>query len=100
MKAFAIILALLVFTLSVSPCCATDNCADEVANTEQKDTRSDDSGLCSPFYTCAACLGFTLPGLAYEPSILLIPTLNYPAGVKLGVFSQFPPSIWQPPKVG
>jgi hypothetical protein len=54
--------------------CAEDNCEEET-KTEQSAKKSKDDhpnyNICSPFFTCATCTGFTLPHkvLLYLPLV-------------------------------
>ncbi|RNI27359.1 hypothetical protein EFA69_14555 [Rufibacter immobilis] len=97
-RLFSIILVLLVITLSVSPCCATDNCAKEIAKTQQTDNSKEEMGLCSPFFSCSVCTGFTLPDLIFGDHLLIPQFHEYSAFYKQSMFPQFFHSIWQPPK--
>ncbi|RYG50840.1 MAG: hypothetical protein EOO01_09775 [Chitinophagaceae bacterium] len=57
-KYIAIILFLLVAAGSFYPCCLDDDCAGELAQTENHSPerkQGDDQGFCSPFSACASC---------------------------------------------
>ncbi|WP_394333085.1 DUF6660 family protein [Pontibacter chinhatensis] len=98
MKVLTIILALLVVMLSVSPCCITDNCATEV-KTEQADSHEDEADVCSPFYSCSSCLGFTLTDFTAKPASPSTPSHSLFAEFRQGFFPQYYHSIWQPPRL-
>ncbi|MFD2513478.1 DUF6660 family protein [Pontibacter locisalis] len=102
MKVLTTILALLIGIISVLPCCPTDSCTDEKSITEQNapDDHTQEGEVCSPFYSCAACIGFTLAGpsiaeAVFEATKPLVYT-RQPASF----FSSFHHAIWQPPKIG
>jgi hypothetical protein len=99
----ALFLSFIVFTLTISPCCAIEDSKRHTNESRQKDEcdkQSDDCCKdCSPFYVCGTYIGFTL---IYQQAV----TLNLPIQpvkhntayipVKLPVI---PLAIWQPPKL-
>ncbi|MHA6250276.1 hypothetical protein ACXYMU_20240 [Pontibacter sp. CAU 1760] len=92
-------LAVLVAVLSVMPCCADAGCDVAEVATEQRDSHEDGAAACSPFYSCAACVGFTIAnpqiGLA---SFLIKPVSQVPA-YTLYLIPHPLYAIWQPPKI-
>ncbi|MCC9166359.1 DUF6660 family protein [Pontibacter harenae] len=101
MKVLTVILAILVVALSVSPCCLTENCSDDEVKTEGTDNHAKDVDVCSPFYSCSACIGFTVSSHSFEPVTVALLLDNYNlADYQQRFFSQFHHAIWQPPKVG
>ncbi|WP_317168203.1 DUF6660 family protein [Pontibacter pamirensis] len=100
MKILTIICALLVVTLSVMPCCLTDNCASEEMMTEQADSHEKDTDACSPFYSCSTCIGFTVSDFSVAPvTPLLSHSGHHFATYRQSFFTQFHHAIWQPPKL-
>ncbi|WP_114782411.1 DUF6660 family protein [Botryobacter ruber] len=99
MKYLTLLLALLVITLSVMPCCVAEECSEEEVTTEHADNHDSDADLCSPFYSCAACIGFTVSSfsiaIAAPPADVSIYFVRY----RQRLFSQFHQVIWQPPKI-
>ncbi|MBF8962159.1 hypothetical protein I0P70_02780 [Pontibacter sp. FD36] len=89
---------MLIVTLSVSPCCITDNCATEV-KTEKTDSNEDEADVCSPFYSCSSCIGFTLTCFTAEPVSLSTPSHNLFTEYRQEFFHKYYHSIWQPPKL-
>ncbi|WP_139307907.1 DUF6660 family protein [Pontibacter flavimaris] len=98
MKVVTVILALLTMVLSVSPCCASDNCATEVS-TGQTDRHEDEANACSPFYSCSSCIGFTLAATTMEAASLISPKHSLFAEFRQGHVPQFYHTIWQPPRL-
>lgn len=99
MKFLTVILALLVIVLSVMPCCFEDACATDEVLTEQTDSHDIDAEACSPFYSCAACIGFTVSDFAVERTIPVTYITKPIAIFKQDYLTPFPHAIWQPPKV-
>ena len=104
-KFISILLVFYVLLLSVQPCCADDNCAnDEHSVKTEKSTNSqhhdkDCNGHCSPFFTCGTCAGVIYHSVTFsiEPQAIEFTTLvsiYNPAFV-----SEFNFSFWQPPKI-
>ncbi|WP_367615749.1 DUF6660 family protein [Pontibacter vulgaris] len=99
MKVLTIILALLVVTLSVSPCCITDGCASDDAKTEQSENHKEDSDICSPFYSCSTCIGFTFSDYSVEPATFFQHKTIHFADYRQSMFPPFYNSFWQPPRL-
>lgn len=100
-KVLTVILALLVVVLSVAPCCVNDNCTNEEVTAGQRDSHKKDVELCSPFYSCSSCIGFTWTHHhVEEPATLLSQGIIHFAEYKQSSFIPYHHAIWQPPKVG
>lgn len=103
MKIGGSILAVLVFLLTVIPCCSFDDCEAEAGAGSQMELADDHStndcdSSCSPFLNCGGCAGFVLTSDDFEftatpPSIPQIPTY-YSARIT----GEVDLSIWQPPR--
>jgi hypothetical protein len=83
--------------LSVTPCCAFDDCRQDhtSATTEQAD-----NGVCSPFFSCTTCPGFTSTAsspviVAGKPVYDNKPFSRYFNRFTACYFGKF----WQPPKI-
>ncbi|MFT2008686.1 DUF6660 family protein [Pontibacter sp. 13R65] len=99
MKVIPIILALLVTVLSVMPCCISENCEIDSIKTEHTDDHSPKAELCSPFYSCSACIGFTLLNCFLDPANFQLNLKPQFAEYKPNSFPQIYLSFWQPPKL-
>ncbi|MFD2068901.1 DUF6660 family protein [Pontibacter silvestris] len=100
MKVLTIILIILVVALSVLPCCMAGSCSDNEVKTEQTDNHDNGVDTCSPFYSCATCVGFTVSSSSLEsvqPFRLF--KSSYFAHYKQRTFTQYYHPIWQPPKI-
>ncbi len=81
------------------PCCFDDACATEDTLTEQTDNHDNDAEVCSPFYSCAACIGFTVSDVEVERMVPVLQT-DKPFVVSKQVYlPPFHHAIWQPPKI-
>ncbi|RYZ19859.1 MAG: hypothetical protein EOO10_23860 [Chitinophagaceae bacterium] len=105
MKKLAVILSLVVFVLSIAPCCALDDHFRQAEASKtfktNSNTQSEDCCLdCSPFYTCGTCGGFmisSLTGFTAPPPTLLAAAFN---PNHLQAFAEgVAQNIWQPPKL-
>jgi hypothetical protein len=101
-KVFSFILTAYLLFLHTVPCCAIDNCKDEltitgqVADHEEED--KNDCGNCSPFFTCTACAGFIL---SVENTVIkTIPSFcaNHYTGYILAPVTDVHFDFWQPPR--
>ena len=102
MKVLCFILSLYAILLSTVPCCADDNCNDEI-KTEQSDNHSQDDNdcqeNCSPFLTCGTCTGFSFPTLAFSLTPTAVALTTQLSIYNSSFSSEYLCSIWQPPKV-
>ncbi|MDR0833957.1 MAG: hypothetical protein LBN93_07235 [Candidatus Symbiothrix sp.] len=101
MKFFAVIVALMVFTLSVAPQ-LVEQAKAEIHQTCANSGDDDGAGCCdlccSPFHSCGTCHGFTLS----TSHLVVIPLQG--KSLKLISYTQphysaFAGDIWQPPKL-
>jgi hypothetical protein len=97
-KYLSIILALYVLLLSIKPCLGDDN--DTSVKTEQSSHQDKDcNDVCSPFFICGTCSGFTLNiSLVNFSATPFFIESNYP-DYKQSSLSEVFISIWQPPKI-
>jgi hypothetical protein len=105
-KLIALLLSVVVLTLTLVPCCALENSDAHASYTKQKATahkctEEDDDCCknCSPFYTCGTCPGFTVA----NAQVLLLVSVTKPVQHNSVYFynppAEVPSSIWQPPKL-
>jgi len=100
MKVFAFILAAYLLFLFAIPCCTFDNCPeDQIAMNADREEGNDDSGSCSPFFTCTGCSGFTV-SLEHN-DLEIIPSFSGQqyAGFILSSIPDVHYDFWQPPKL-
>jgi len=95
MRFLAMIFSVIVMTLTVVPCCAYDNCSEEIAH---NDTGTKSEIPCSPFVhcSCSSVIGIT-PSFRIEfvqETQPIKKETQYNKVFTPGYFS----SIWQPPK--
>lgn len=103
MKILSFTLVFYVLLLLSKPCCIDEIGGDNiyVQKTEQNDNDNDDdcNDICSPFFACGSCTGFSLTGISSSsgPEIIIMntqETISYTRFV-----SEFINYIWQPPKI-
>jgi hypothetical protein len=102
----ALLLSLIVLTLTTVPCCAVEDNEAQVHKSSQKekhDKCSEDQDdcckNCSPFYVCGTCIGFTLNSQTVFTFIIHLKPIQHNSifiPVELAPLSF---SIWQPPKL-
>jgi len=101
----ALFLSIIVFTLTLSPCCALEESEGHENESKQEkhhecDKPSDDCCKdCSPFYVCGTCIGFTLTThhvVAVNIPIKVVKHNTAYLPIKLPLI---PLAIWQPPKL-
>lgn len=85
--------------LSTMPCCPDEGCSMGEVTTEQSDSHTDKTEACSPFYSCAACVGFTISGFYAGPVTLSIKPSSHVTAYAQHLFPQPMYAIWQPPKI-
>jgi len=104
-KFIALVLSLIIFTLTAVPCCAlaredshalkTDK-AEKHACSEHNDNCCKG---CSPFYVCGNCIGFTITTrTTIVFAVQLLPVQHNTAYIPLEL-QAISISIWQPPKL-
>lgn len=105
MKLLAVFLAVVTLFLSVSPCCGNDNQAitngadDHCEHTDDEREPCGEEGLCSPFYACGSCSGFTL-----SQSAMAIPLGEPLRNVVPAMYREFTPKdvfflSFKPPRI-
>ncbi|MGA9639607.1 hypothetical protein [Flavobacterium sp.] len=81
-----------------------DNCDDSstVSKTEQEHHKDSCNSICSPFFSCGTCVGFTFP----SGNFFVVPENNFTfiethlvSTYTPQLQSQFNRAIWQPPKI-
>jgi hypothetical protein len=105
-KIFALLLAMVVLTLTVTPCCALEERQAHTESREKKEQhhnspeKDDDCCKdCSPFYVCGTCAGFTFSGHSLTTfTIYLKPEIHRSTYLMIEL-RQILTSIWQPPKI-
>ena len=104
MKFFALILAVIVFTLSCIPCMdgayALGNGKAEIKNSKSENQQQHkETDACSPFCTCNCCAGFTF----LLSSIKVQPIVHVSEKIYSSYFSSSATAIslaiWQPPQL-
>jgi hypothetical protein len=104
-KFIALFLAIIVVTLTITPCCAfegTESHADEIVQKEKHECseRSNDCCKdCSPFYGCGICIGFTFATQQAVNFNLPIKSVKHNTAYISVELNQIPLTIWQPPKL-
>lgn len=100
MKLICILLSIYVLFLSTVPCCADDNCVDEVETVNVADHRQDhdddECTNCSQFLNCGSCSGFVFLNLdTFKYYSLIEPLILFHTPLSTNDFIS---PIWQPPK--
>jgi len=101
----ALLLAIVIATLTITPCCALEGSESHAHETMQKEThecseQNDDCCKdCSPFYVCGTCVGFTFTtqrAITFTIHVRSVKhnTVHIPIELPLIAFP-----IWQPPKL-
>ncbi|WP_158798645.1 DUF6660 family protein [Pedobacter sp. L105] len=102
MKILALLLSIMVLTLTAVPCCkAEGNPAhhhDQKANknTEEKE---DCCKNCSPFYVCASCVGFTISNYSIIGFTVYLKLIKHNFSHLTAELTQPPSRLWQPPRL-
>jgi hypothetical protein len=97
-----ILSAYLVF-LNAVPCCAIDNCADELTKNQKADNHKpddkNDCNNCSPFFTCTGCAMFStlVTNINFEP--VRFTSENKFTGYILSPMPDVHYDFWQPPRL-
>ncbi len=102
MKLFCYLLALLIVLLSLTPCCAEDDCCNEDRGCTQipADHHEEESAnSCSPFMVCGSCTGCVIIAdnaeLNSDPEI----TNNQNTPYIQFYLGNYNLKFWQPPKL-
>ncbi|ATP56915.1 hypothetical protein CPT03_10705 [Pedobacter ginsengisoli] len=105
MKFLALFLAIVVITLTITPCCALEGAEIHAHETTQKgkhecNEKSDECCKdCSPFYVCGTCVGFTFASQSLLTfAVQLKPVQHNTAYIPVEL-PIIPSVIWQPPKL-
>jgi hypothetical protein len=115
MKFLSVILVVMVMGLSMAPCCTpvvkeiagsvsqaeggADCCTPGKKDPGDQESQDDPCGVCSPFYTCGTCTGFTFHELKFyipRPGVIL--ETSY-ISLDVRFDSEYFNSKWQPPKI-
>lgn len=105
MKFICIFLSIVIMSLSAMPCCAEeDHCAEEVQlsgnDKHQSSERQDSEPLCSPFFSCGTCTGFSLTSIHFNKIFLLDPVSDQThLRIATGMPQAFQISILKPPRL-
>ena len=98
-KWIVLFLSLLVMAGSLIPCCPADNCQDEKSSMLSSHPEEEqESGSCSPFFTCGTCVGFDHQ---VRMVTLYLPKAVLPSHVPGPVHSfcdTYIPAFFQPPR--
>ncbi len=103
MKWLFILLSVYILVLSVMPCCDGEQThAEETLRVSAKAHKHDgplaEMEVCSPFFGCHCCTGFTLSLDAITVSRVAV--IDAPQAVLRPLaLSSIPTAIWHPPKV-
>ena len=99
-KFIALLLSVVVLTLTSVPCCGMQKNSTEQYNAQDHSKDEDDCGQsCSPFYSCNTCIGFTISNYLKESfAINLRPVLHNSIYLTVEL-PQTTSSIWQPPQL-
>ncbi|MES2618216.1 MAG: hypothetical protein V4613_10065 [Bacteroidota bacterium] len=116
MKLFALVLLSIVLSLSLVPCCTNvpaiaessgqitsgSCCSEEKDNCEDSPTENEGKGctVCSPFFSCGSCIGFTFYSFNYHFTITEPFTKSSFQLHDTQVNSEYFNKMWQPPKLG
>jgi hypothetical protein len=102
-KFFAIILSLYVLLLSARPCCADNDCADEIAPKKEladhKAPLEKHCEACSPFFKCGSCAGFILSKPISPVLIMAGKPIQSFAPYRQPNLNKITLAIWQPPQL-
>jgi len=102
-KKVAFILSVFTLLLVIFPCCLADNCFGEDDITERTNHKETGTApnceLCSPFFSCHNCPGFTYTLSSPKLILIFFPNTERYLAYFQDFVSTFAPSIWQPPKI-
>lgn len=90
----------MVLVLSTAPCFIEDKCLDlteETADGQAPD--NDDYQCCSPFLSCKTCVGIVLISFHHLVEHSIKQTEKERNTIPTPPISDFPDSIWHPPKL-
>jgi hypothetical protein len=103
MKIICFILALFTFCLATVPCCAEDNCKEDLevshSNTHPQDLQGSERNTCSPFLTCGPCAGFIFPSADVNFMEVFFNKVKRVTIFKTQIASDYFAEIRQPPKI-
>lgn len=103
MRITAIILSIIILTLSAIPCDDEGVFGSEQLSSISQNSDNDEQNtndLCSPFNTCASCTGITLqPNIQHETLISEIPTKELSTYYVVSFSSNYLSLIYHPPQV-
>ncbi|MBN8701273.1 MAG: hypothetical protein J0L54_16820 [Chitinophagales bacterium] len=101
-KLFTFIFSFYILFLSTVPCCAVDNCNDDVQQSQTSDRHEHNDGCknCSPFTLCGNCAGFTFIANSLQVDTPQQFTQQTFSGYIQSYLPQYVSSFWQPPRLG
>jgi len=103
-KFLALFLFMVVLTLTVMPCCASEAKEvhlHEIAKKEKHECADKDDDCCkkcSPFYVCDTCIGFTTTNLSILKFVVHFRPVQHNTIYIPVKISDISTPIWQPPK--
>jgi hypothetical protein len=106
-KFLALLLSVVVLTLTTVPCCPFEENATHVHETSSEEKhdkcpeKNDDCcKSCSPFYVCGSCIGFTINNIPALTFVIHLKPIQHNYIYIPVELRQMSSSIWQPPKLG
>jgi hypothetical protein len=90
-----IIVAVAAFT----PCCMLDNCQDDLVTKQDAQKKTTSEGVCSPFFACASCHGFTT---TVHPITIPAPVVCHQQYFNADfnyISAAYTITPWQPPRI-
>ena len=102
MKAWSIILSLVVLVSVMMPDTCKEYGETKTENTTGKSIPCDDGchGCCSPFHACGTCHGFTIAKANLSVASIVQAEQKESIPYIQQFVSSFVGNIWQPPKIG
>ena len=105
-KSLSLFLAVVVFMLTITPCCALEGSEANVHEITQKEKhecneKSDDCCKdCSPFSVCGTCVGFTsISPQTMVAFVIAVKPISHNTVYISVALPVIPVAIWQPPKI-
>ena len=92
----------MILVLSTLPCFMEDRCIEktyQIIDNQQQNGDSPGMEYCSPFFSCNSCTGFVVTVLHFSVEHLTKQPEKKLCTVLARAISDFPFSIWHPPKL-
>jgi hypothetical protein len=104
MRFLCFTLIALTIILSSSPCCAGDECCNEIGkecseNAAAKHHSEEPSNNCSPFMVCGSCTGFVVIAVNPDLNSETVITDDLKISYIQEYLDYYYPKFWQPPKI-